>query len=224
MKNLKLFVIAFLTTAHAFAADNVKTDPVGDIDNSITACPDVGTDMVETSFSREGENFVATMKMSKNIDNTFGYKEYYFWIDVNQTDKKGHPVGYQPYDPESVAWPNMYADYRIFLSLDANNESHRAYPSVRMQDCAASDCSKDGGLRYEDNIKVDIKGNEVIFTWPKSLVPAIESAASLKVGYTTYYEIGGACHGEDDSPQWGRNAYVIAKPKSPAPAPAPKPQ
>lgn len=228
MKNLKLFVIAFLTTAHAFAADKVVTDPAGDIDQQgvkSMCMTGTQTDMIETTFSREGDNFVATMTMTEDIGLGRGYKEYYFWIDVNQKDKRGRPVGYQPYNPDSVAWPDMYADYRIFMSLDANNSEGRAYPNVRLQNCSESDCADDAGLRYTQDIKVEIKGPKATFTWPKSLLPDVEAAKSLKLGYTTYHEIG-YCHGEDDAPQWGKNAIVVQKPASstPAPAPAPKPQ
>lgn len=220
MKNLKLFILAFLTAATAKAADNIHTDPLKDVDHDLNICNDLQTDMIQNNFSAQDDKYVVTMTMSKNVQSDFGYKEYYFWVDVDPTRRKG----YQPYDPESVAWPNMYADYRIMLQLDANNDEHKAYPAVKIQNCTDSDCSQDGGLHYADDVKVEIQGPNVIFTWPKTMIPEMAAASTLRVGYTTYYDYS-YCNGEDDSPQWGKNAWTIiqkaAKPLVKPPAPKP---
>jgi len=218
MKNWKLFVTAaaVLMSPKIFA-DNLHTDKAGDVDHSIKSmCHDLQTDMVSNEFTRDGDKYVVKMTMAEDIQKDYGYKEYYFWLDVDPEKRKG----YQPYDPESVAWPDMYADYRIFMSLDANNDDHIAWPRIMSQDCIATDCSKDEGMRYADDIKVDIAGKTVTFSWPVGLFSKMDAAKVMKLGYTTYYEMG-ACHGEDDSPDWGNRAWVIKKSAVTTPVPAP---
>jgi hypothetical protein len=182
-------------------------------------CVDMQTDLVSTEFSREGDRFVAKMNVTTDVKRYFGsgYKEYYVWIDVNPGSRKG----YQPYDPESVAWPDLYADYRIFYSLNANNDDGSTRSKIASQDCSATNCAEDGGLYWDPAVSVDIIGKTVTLSWPVTRFPKMAAAKNLKVGFTTYYEIGGACHGEDDSPQWGRNAWAVENPQPKRP-PNPK--
>jgi len=234
MKNFKLFVFAFLAAATAHAADATQTDPRNDVDNATTACPDLQTDMIKTSFSTTEDQFVVTMTMTNNIQQGSGYREYYFWVDVDPAKRKGYrpydKMDYHTYDANSMAWTDMFADYRIFMSLDGNNDARRAVPFVAMQRCtekadigSETDCARDNGLRRNSQITAEINGPEVTFKWPKTLIPEMAAAKTLKVGYTTYYEYG-QCEGEDDSPQWGRPAWTVKLPGSPVPAPVPAPK
>lgn len=213
----KLILGTFFTLASfsslALAGDNINSDPIGDIHyNFVGACPSPAIDIIRTNFKRVESEYVVEMEMSKKIEKTSGYREYYFWMDVTHDKARG----YQPYLPDSVAWPDLYANYRIFYSTDANNGSYSpnryAREKVLIQDCISGDCSRDESMRYESRIQVSVNENKVTFTWPVGLLPDLDKSQNIRVGYTTYFEYMN-CNGEDDSPQWSEKAFRIKLPK-----------
>lgn len=215
---IKMLIAASLLLSQVSLAGNKNSDPVGDIDKKPGPwCEDLQTDMISTDFNRVGDEFVVNMEMTKEIKKDVGYKEYYFWLDI--TDTNGN---YQPYNPESVAWPDLQADYRVFYSINANvDQGEPVEERVAYQKCFdGGDCSQDQGMEYSNDIKVSIDKKTVTFRWPVSLLPEMKKAKKIRVGYTTYFEHNG-CNGEDDSPQWGRNAFIINLLKAKAPAPTP---
>ena len=216
--HVMLLMATTLLLSTVSLAGNKNSDPVGDIDKKPGAwCEDLQTDLVSTDFNRVGDEFVVQMEMTKEIKKDVGYKEYYFWLDIN------HPNGgYQPYNPQSVAWPDLQANYRIYYSINANVDSDEPVDEkIAYQPCMnGGDCSQDQGMLQDNKIKVSIDKKTVTFRWPVSLLPEMAKAKNIRVGYTTYFEHQG-CNGEDDSPQWGRNAFKInlqpALPLPPAP-------
>jgi hypothetical protein len=182
-------------------------DPVGDIDHNINGfCRFDHTDIknIQAVWRRDG--LILKMDLAK-AHKRIGYQEYYFWLDVDPAAKKG----YQPYDPYSVAWPNLYADYRVMLSYDYNTDDESTAPRQRfyIQDCRKSDCSQDAvtkGLNASQALHVE--GATVAFLVSPEDVPEIASAKSINMGATTYYQFA-QCNGEDDAPQWGRRAVSL---------------
>lgn len=207
--NAILFSIFFVSQA-SLAATNLSVnknfkDMNGDIDNNIKGfCSFNETDLVGLSFKETSNEFIVTFKTVKEINLKSGYKEFYFWLDIDP----GRSVGYQPYNPDSVAWPNMYADYRIFMSTDPNNYENKAITRIALQDCSVSDCSQDSGLYANASISAVIVGDTVVFSWPKTLLPRLKAAQKIRFGATSYYQIA-QCNGEDDFPQWGDPAPEI---------------
>jgi hypothetical protein len=206
--SLILLLSSLLASSSSFAAA-VHSDPEGDVDHNIKGlCHDLSTDMVQTRIEELENDYRVTIQVSQQVMTNVGYREYYFWIDSNPAKAEG----YQPYAPESVAWPDLYAKYRIYASFDANNDEHIDEKQVFYQDCLQDDCTSED-QQHSGDIDVQIQGDTVVFTWPKSMIPALGEAKYWKVGYTTYYEQG-ACNGEDDSPQWGERAFDIKLPIS----------
>ena len=202
MKNLILILASCLVSISSFAVH--YADPIGDVDNSIKGlCHDISTDLTSNQIEETKDQFIVTMTMSQKIIRNMGYREYYFWIDTHP----GVHAGYRPYLPYSVAWPNLFAEYRIFLSLTADAPQNVDVQKVTMQNCLTSNCENDQGMRMDQNLKAEIKGSQIIFTWPKSLIPDLQAAKKWKIGFTTYYSYF-QCSGEDDSPQWGKNALI----------------
>ncbi len=219
----QIIIIALAMSSSLSFASNFNTDPAHDQDMNIKGamCFSPNTDLLSTDFQRTADKYTVTMKMREKIEKVRGYKEYYFWLDVSHNTKKG----YQPYLPYSVAWPDLYADYRIFYSIDANTGAYAvpAKEKITVQSCLETDCAKDYGMRYSQHVKVTANEDTVTFEWPVGLLPDLDKSAKIRVGYTTYYSLG-PCNGEDDSPQWGSRAHVIDLPvTNPTPAPrAPK--
>ncbi|MGE3609938.1 MAG: hypothetical protein AB7I27_10165 [Bacteriovoracaceae bacterium] len=181
----------------------VVTDPVGDIDQSLNFCSRRDTDVVKIEYKRDVQKGmeIVTFELATKVDISSGYKEFYFWLDVTGDNK-----GYRPYDPDSVAWPGFYADYRVFVAYDVNPFSG-AEKRVALQDCRITDCSNDLGLYPNWNISEKVEGNKVTIWWPLTLIPELLTAKKFRIGYTTYYQMG-ACHGEDDAPQWGEKSFL----------------
>lgn len=191
-----------LVKAEFKAFEQSHKDIAGDIDHSFHTCNSPQTDILNTSFKREqihGEVFYsAIFETKQNIQLNDIYKEYYIWIDYNPGKRKG----YQPYNPYSVAWTGFYADYRLFFS---NNESEK---KTAIQNCSLSDCSIDLALYNSWFIDVKVVDNKVTITWPEKLTPELAAATKIRFAFTSYYGLY-QCHGEDDSPQWGRPAFEI---------------
>ena len=188
----------------AFAANNKHADPVGDLDVQPMPCSNqTYTDLVSTDIKKEGSEFVVRMEVTEDIKKTGGYKEYYFWLDLTH-DKRA----YQPYDPDSVAWPDLYANYRIFYSLDSNTGSDWVAERIAVQNCLTSNCAVDTELNRTDAVKVSIDKNVVEFRWPDDMLPEMKNLKKFRIGYTTYFDKR-YCHGEDDSPQWGQKAWRV---------------
>lgn len=207
-----LFASSMLLSQVALAAGTVTSpnkhsDPIGDVDNKPVAwCQDLETDLKSTDFKREGDEYVVQMEVTKEIKKTDGYKEYYFWLDITHDSNKG----YTPYLPDSAAWPDMFANYRIFYSVNVYRDENGSRPEERIaiQNCFERDCSRDEGMYSTNDVKVSVVGNTVTFRWPVNLLPEMAKHKKIRVGYTTYYDMQ-MCNGEDDSPQWGRNAWEI---------------
>lgn len=204
---LILFVFS-ISTAHAANNLFVKktfTDQTKDIDYNIKGiCHNRDTDIKSVTFKATENEYILTIEMLTEINLKSFYREYYFWLDVDPAKKDG----YQPYNPFSVAWPNMYADYRIFMSIDANNYENQPITRVGLQDCHKSDCAEDQGMYPEYSIHSVIIGNKVVFSWPKGLIIPLDRAREFLLGITTYYQFA-QCNGEDDSPQWGFPSHLI---------------
>lgn len=205
------FIQYFLATATFISsmaqASQYKADPVKDLHTNIPGyCQSPGTDIISTSFERVADEYIVKMLMSAPIDKRLGYKEFYFWMDVTHNSSKG----YQPYLPHSIAWPDLYADYRIFYSINANATPPfvKAKEKVMLQKCFESNCAQDYGMIPNSAISVDVQGATVTFQWPVELLPELDSSAKIRIGYTTYFELT-HCNGEDDSPQWGEDAFTI---------------
>jgi hypothetical protein len=203
-------ILSFLIFALSLSAQAqvlIKADPANDVHHNINnGCYVRDTDIISTRFERNVRTMEDSveMELAAPINTRLGYKEFYFWIDADPGTKKG----YQPYNPDSVAWKNFYADYRIFASFNNDMRSGASSAFVGLQSCATSDCSKDGGLISNSSISVRVQGNKIHFKWPSHLVGESLTASKIKIGYTTYYELV-QCNGEDDAPQWGQPAYDI---------------
>jgi hypothetical protein len=201
-----LFIIGLYASASLASARSQK-DPVGDLHMNISGlCQSPTTDIVSTHFEKIDNQYVVTLQLVSPVSKMMGYKEYYFWLDVTHNTKKG----YRPYMPDSAAWKNFYADYRIFYSVDANDRPPfvQPYEKVTVQKCLETDCSKDQGMLMNKNIQVETIGSSVIFRWPVGIFSDLDLAKKIKVGYTTYFALM-QCNGEDDSPQWGEHPHEI---------------
>ncbi len=201
-----LILSTLMISQFALAGGNKHADPVGDVDIKPMACPDLQTDLVSTDFNCVGDEIVVDMEMTKEIQKNIGYKEYYFWLDLTHDTQRG----YQPYNPDSVAWPDLYANYRVFYSIDANDARRNGYASERVtvQNCLETNCAQDEGMRSSSQVKISIDKKVVTFRFPVSLFPELENSKKIRIGYTTYFDFM-QCNGEDDSPQWGQNAFKI---------------
>ena len=191
--NAKLLIGALLliTQVSLAASPNRRSDPKGDVDHNPKGanCVDLQTDIISTNLSRNDGYFMVEMQMSQKIEKTEGYKEYYFWLDVTHDSRNG----FQPYMPDDVAWPNFYADYRIFYSIDAKSPGNK-YISVRTQDCKEHYCGSDDYLEVNKEVAVGVDNDKVYFVWPVGMFPEMEKAKQIRVGYTTYYEKIGRAH------------------------------
>ncbi len=186
---------------------NLNLDPKLDLHTNISNfCRSPDTDIIMTSLERRDGKYTVTMEMNAPINKSLGYKEFYFWIDATNNKQKG----YQPYLPHSVAWPDLYADYRIFYSINANVTPPfiKAKEKVTLQKCLETDCAKDSGMRLASAISVEVNDATITFQWPVGLLPELDASSRIKIGYTTYFELM-QCNGEDDSPQWGEKAFRI---------------
>jgi len=204
---LNTFITCLLFNSTGLA-ENVKhsfKDPINDIHyNMKGTCKFQETDILSTDISRSENDFTLVITTKENIKDEKNYREFYFWLDIDPSKHNG----YQPYNPHSVAWPNMFADYRIFTSLTFNEDENKIDQRVAIQDCQTDNCSIDSGLYSNQNISVTIKNNTVTFKWPSQLIPKLDSANKFLLGITTYHQ-NIFCNGEDDSPQWGKNAFLI---------------
>lgn len=191
----------------ASVLETVYTDPENDIHHNMApACgARKDTDIVKTEFLALENEYQVIFHLAAPVNQKAGYKEYYAWVEVNPEDK----IGYQPYNPYSVAWPDLYADFRVMLAIEGA-EHPLAPPSYRVlsQDCKATDCSKDDGLKANSRIKAKVEGNIVKLAWSKAAFKDLKGKQSVKVGYTSFYDHN-FCNGEDDSPQWGENAHDV---------------
>lgn len=161
LKSISSFLLLLFLSPLAIA-ENFRTDTISDVHhNVVSVCQDLQTDVISTEFSRTDDQVVVKMQVSKIIQTktNFGYREYYFWI--------GNPAnqsGYQPYLPDSVAWRDLYADYRVFFSLD------EGVRRVALQNCHINDCSRDSGLNATLEISVSIEADTVVFKIPTYLL------------------------------------------------------
>lgn len=204
--SLALFILA--PTASYAGLSNRNSDPENDVHFNIAGfCQNAHTDILSTNFRRENSEYIVEMTMTQKISKAAGYKEYYFWLDLTHDKTRG----FQPYLPYSVAWPDLYANYRIFYSVNAGvvPPFMQAKEKVRLQNCVESNCALDSALASSTQIKVSVTENIVTFRWPVGLLPELEKSKNIRIGYTTYYELM-QCNGEDDSPQWGEEALRIS--------------
>lgn len=216
--------LIFIASVSAAQAQSLlKADPANDVHHNIqNTCMNKDTDILSTHFQRDAAKMQdsVVMQMAIPVNAKLGYKEFYFWLDIDP----GAKTGYQPYNPDAVAWKNFYADYRIFTSFNSDLRTGKTVQKVTLQKCSESNCAQDYGMRSTSEIQVEVKGNLVTFTWPSKLIPESLNISKMKIGYTTYYELF-HCNGEDDSPQWGDNAFVIDLPQVlPPPVHAPAPE
>jgi len=203
-----LFIVLFsqLSNATTILGEKKYRDPKGDIDHNMKGggCPWDGIDLAGMTIKKTDSEFIVTLEMTKEIKQSMGYREYYFWLDYDPSRRRG----YQPYNPSSVAWPNMYADYRIFVSVDSNNWEGTTDTKIGIQDCHQSDCAQEYGIDYFIIVNVTIAGKKVIYSWPRVSLPKLDRSNHLLIGATTYYQLA-HCNGEDDLPQWGDPAHEI---------------
>lgn len=217
MKTSLLLLILSLYVSSSLSAPVTQKDPVGDLHMNITGmCQSPATDIVSTRFEKKDQQYIVTLQLVSSVSKMMGYKEYYFWLDVTHNKQKG----YRPYMPDSAAWKNFYADYRVFYSVDANDRPPFVHPyeKVTVQKCLETDCSKDQGMLINKNIQVQTLDNSIVFKWPVGMLPDLDLAKKIKVGYTTYFSLM-QCNGEDDSPQWGESAYDVELDVSPVSVP-----
>jgi hypothetical protein len=205
---ISIMKLIFLIALSLFSVISMATeypDPVGDVDHSMKGfCTDISTDIIRNKIEESGDDFIVTMTMSRPIALNQFYREYYFWIDTNSGSHKG----YRPYLPYSVAWPDMYADFRFFLSLNSDSFTTEDVKKVTIQNCLQTNCENDQGMIAVPKLDVKIEGSQIIFKWPKTLIPELNSAKKWRVGFTTYYSYF-QCSGEDDSPQWGKECFHL---------------
>lgn len=207
-----LMILQVLFSATSFAETATQTDAAGDVQfNLPEVCQNLNTDIVSTSLRREDSDYVVDMEMSQMIDVNEGYKEYYFWLDLNHDRARG----YQPFLSHSVTWPDLFANYKIFYSVNAGVVAPFtvAKEKVRLQNCHETNCALDSDLRSSEQISVSVAENVISFRWPAGLLPELEKTKNIRVGYSSYYELM-ECNGEDNSPEWGEPAFQIKKPKS----------
>lgn len=210
----KLFILLAFASAITSQAVTINPDPIGDIhyEGDQISCLGMSTDIVRTEIKTVCENsnencqshYSVTITLSENFRTNRGYREYYFWVDVDP-DKK---IGYQPYNPYDVAWPDLYADYRFMFTVNANHDRFYEIPSLKVQNCSRVNCAQDEGMQNYKDLDLQIEGKNITFKWPIGMISKLEKSRHWKVGFTTYQESeDGTCSGEDDAPQWGRKAY-----------------
>lgn len=207
-----LMILQVLFSATSFAETIVQNDAEGDVQlNLPEVCQHQPSDIVSTSLHRENSDYVVEMAMSQPINPVEGYKEYYFWLDLNHDGARG----YRPSLSQSVTWPDLLANYKVFYSLDAGVVPPFTVPKerIRLQNCHETNCAFDSDLRSSEYIAVDITDNVISFRWPVGLLPELEKSKNIRVGYSAYYELM-ECNGEDNSPEWGEPAFQIKKPKN----------
>ena len=210
MKSVLLpFLFALTFTAFGSSSDLIvqksSADKPFDVHHNITGfCRDLSTDIVNIDVAVHESKLKVKMKMSQNIISGFGYREYYFWVGATPSKK----VGYQPYNPHSVAWPDFYATNRVFLSFNGNQFTGQDKTKLAVQNCLESDCSEDAGMILTDEVKYTVNGKFIEFEVPRSVLPLIGSEKNVKFGFTTYYEIA-QCNGEDDFPDWDEKSFNI---------------
>lgn len=207
---LMLLQVLFSTTS--FAETITQIDAEGDVQLNLSeVCQTLPADIVSTSLRREASDYVVDMEMSQIVDPNAGYKEYYFWLDLNHDRTRG----YQPYLSNSVTWPDLFANYKIFYSVNAGVVPPFTLPKerIRIQNCHDTNCAFDSDLHSSEEISVSIFANVVSFRWRAGLLPELEKTKNIRVGYSSYYELL-ECNGEDNSPEWGEPAFQIKKPKS----------
>lgn len=204
MKNTLLLAILLATTSTTAFASSFE-DRKGDVHHNIQGfCNDLSTDIINVDVKVEEKILKVKMDMSKNISRGFGYREYYFWVGATPSQK----IGYQPYNPAAVAWPDFYATNRVFLSLNGDHYTGKDKIILGTQDCLETDCSQDYGIRRSTELNAKISGNTVEFEVPRSLLPKIGNEKNVKFGFTTYYEFM-QCNGEDDFPDWDENSLDL---------------
>lgn len=203
---LMMVLFSQLSNATTILGERRYRDPKGDIDHSMKGggCPWDGTDLVGMTIKKTDYEFIVTLEMTREIKQNMGYREYYFWLDYDPARKSG----YQPYYPSSVAWPNMFADYRIIVTVDTNNWEGTSEAKIGVQDCHQSNCAEADGINYSAAVNATIVGNKVIYSWPRFYLPKLDRSSEILIGATTYYQLA-QCNGEDDLPQWGRPAHAI---------------
>jgi len=174
-------------------------DPIGDVHLNFPTCQEQGIDMTKVSFEVVGDQIQAQIDVTKPIFEQWGYREYYIWIDVDPSQRKG----YQPYFPHSVAWENFHADYRMFFSLNQPLNQKQPVFVRGVQDCSESNCENEVGLHNpQQQFQVEVKGSRVLFRAPLALFPNWGKEPSFQLAATTYFQLH-TCNGEDDAPQWG---------------------
>lgn len=186
-------------------------DLVKDVHHNINGfCQDLSTDIQNGVVVFESEYIHVEMNMTKDIT-LFpdGYREFYFWIDVDPKRKNG----YAPYLPNDIAWKNFFADYRIFLSINSfSMDIQSSKVSFGLQNCKKSDCSKDLIVKQSyEKLQYHIKDSKITFKIHRSLLPEMVDLSLSQWAFTTYYQLA-QCNGEDDYPQWGSKALKIKVP------------
>ena len=210
---MKYFLtLSVLLGAFAAQAQTLKTDPIGDIhyQGLRSTCFGMTTDIVKTEIKTLCESgnqscrHSVSITLSESFKSNYGYREYYFWVDADPEKE----IGYQPYNPSDVAWPDLFADYRFFFSVNANHNRYYDFPILKVQNCSTVDCAQDSGMESYADLDLQIWDNKITFEWPSDMIPSLGNSRHWKVGFTTYQESkDGSCSGEDDAPQWGNKAY-----------------
>ena len=213
MKSL-VFIIALVSSFASLASSESilvkENDTIKDVHHNINNfCQDPATDIASVEVEILESVLKVKMQMTKEIGKRPGYREYYFWVGATPSKS----VGYRPYDPHSVAWPDFFATNRVFVSFNADVYSGREKNIVSVQDCLTSDCSNDQGLVRSEGVKYKVQGNVIEFEVARSTLPLIGSEDSVKFGFTTYYSFA-QCEGEDDYPNWDEQSLKIDLTKS----------
>ncbi len=181
-------------------------------------------DIRSVSITNDLRNLYVTIEVQGPIKTHQDFREFYFWIDTNGIAGSGYSP-YRPfdgtfppyygypykYDPDSQAWTNFFADYRVYFSMDEDHQVVKLF-----QECAVDHCAKETGSSYKENyFAVSIAGssenkNLIQFTVPlKNLKLEGAIGSSIQFGFTTYFERHIECEdsGEDDFPNWEAPAF-----------------
>ena len=210
---LRIMSVCVLVSSSCVWANSTNTwieaiDPIGDVDHNLSGCPDLTVDIVKIAVQETAEELKFRFTMSRPILRNVSYREYYVWIDAVPSKLAGQ--GYSPYSPESQAWRGFFADYRVFLSLNANNYERRDIARLALQNCELNNCAIDEGLLPNSGLSFTIDDATVALTVKKKSIPKFTGLANTSIGVTTYYSLV-ACRGGYDFPQWGEKAFSLAR-------------
>ncbi len=226
---ITLAILATAAAATSFAAvvtSLIRNDAVSDVHLEGEKCEKVSQsareiDIRQVVVSNDATNLYVTMEVRGPVAANSDFREFYFWIDVNN----GKGVGYVPYEPSTSyaaaynptyqAWTNFYADFRVYLSIDEEQQQTKLF-----QECAVDQCAGEPNGSYKSSLfSVSITGSEQVKNLVKFAIPftslKINSSTkqTIQLGFTTYFERQIGCNqsGEDDYPDWSEPAlsYTI---------------